>query len=198
MKRDVLSRMFFYPAVGIFSCLAVGGGVLSFQAQQENYRLGLALNQVLRIVARAQEVRSSKLTQPQQELAKLVTKLVREDGFESRYLQKTKDNFSGTALVNPWGDPLEFSLAPTKQELHLVMPVTSHHCRRFLEFYTQDAASLGLMRVDVMSDMAYKLWRMVYDAKRMAGSEMSKETIRVNCGNSDRAAVSLVFRIGGT
>lgn len=195
MKRNILPKWIFYPVAVLFIGLALSGIWLTWQAQKENYYLGVSVNQILRIVTRARNLSLSKDADPQKAQNRLIQALVEEDGMESLMVTDSDALSPRLALANPWGQTLNVMLSPANKELRLVLSVSSHHCRRILGFYTHDTAFLGIKRVDVIPDSSFDLWRLVYDGRKKDAGNMDEERVRINCGHGVSGAISLIFRL---
>ncbi len=198
MKRFVLPKVIFYPIVVLVLAVVSVGMWFTWQAQEENHRLGIALNQVLRVVERARGVRLSVNISPIILQNRLIDALVRDDHQQETVLPPTGlDQGPVKALINPWGRVLKIKLFPSLHKIRLESAVSSNNCRRMLAFYVHEIASLGLQRVDVMQDPTYDLWGLVYDEKRqLQGSQgLSDDMMRKGCGKGLEPILALTFNL---
>ncbi len=195
MKRHLMPKWFFYPLSFLFIGLAFCGVCLTWQAQVENYQVGLAVDQVLRVVAQAREMRLTQKENAYVLQNELIQKMVSQEEMQSQLISVSQDNLPEYALVNPWGDSLRVMVSPERKELRLLLSANFQHCRRVLSFFATDARGVGITRVDVMSDPAFNLWRLVYDGRVKGAKGIEKEKIHVNCGHGEDVAISLIFRL---
>lgn len=193
MKRAWYSGLSFYvvaPIVVIGACVAL---VLTILAAYENYRLGQATDQVIRVVSLARELRVSKETQADRALA---TFYARMEQIAPTSVVQISSRFMGEkqeqGLMNPWGEAMRVIFYPPEASVRLEMPVSSVACRRLLLFYANDVGSLGIRRVDVRSAEAGSIWRIVYQEQNKAAI-LSPDAIYGGCGEEAEDILSLTF-----
>lgn len=194
MKRKWYTGLSFYVVAPIVMIGAVAALVLTLLATYENYSLGRATDQIIRVVSLARDLRLANETAPERAATVFFTRM--EQVAPSEVIQISSPFLgekSEQGVKNPWGGVMRVFFYPSAASVRLETALSSGACRRLLFFYAKDALSLGIRRVDVRSADAGSVWRMLYQEKG-TGSVLSPEAIYSGCG-SDQTILSLTFSL---
>ncbi|MDD3181586.1 MAG: hypothetical protein PHD48_02115 [Alphaproteobacteria bacterium] len=191
MKKTWYSGILFYFVAPVVMIGAIIALALTGFATYENYRLGQATDQIIRIVSLARDLRVAKDI-PSDKASLIFYERLRQ--ISPAEVVEVSSQFLGDrpeqGLLNPWGEVLRVFFYPSANSLRLETQLSSAACRRMLSFYAKDVGSLGVRRIDVRNADAGSVWRMVYQEQ---GGILSPHAIYGGCGDDVQDVLSLTF-----
>jgi hypothetical protein len=201
MHRPWLTDLTFY-LVAPFVVVAILGSVwLAGSATMENYRLGVAYSESIRVVEVARELRVVKGVSAERAADELLKRLSERNIVQP---QQAGASFLGQAgsraYSNPWGKPVNVVFYPDTKTFRLAMEVSAAACHRLLGLYAKAIEPLGVRRIDVRAQSLGSIWRLVYEegqggagSGKKGGSAISSQIIDASCGNGEETELSLMF-----
>ncbi|MFA6280849.1 MAG: hypothetical protein WC612_08735 [Bdellovibrionales bacterium] len=196
MKRRWLISGEFYLAAPVVIVVACASLWFSLSAVYENYNLGRAFNQLIRVVDVAREMRVVEGASPEQAVQTLLERLAELDIAD---VKTTSPNFLGKSgergFKNPWGYDVGAFFYPSAKAFRLEMEVSPHACRHLLDIYAKNMAPFGIRRVDAREQDPNAAWRLVYEESQQKGvaPQLGAEAIASGCGRDEHILLSLTF-----
>lgn len=194
MRKNFLGLDYYIigPAVVLLILVSVW---LTLAATYENYRVGAATNQIIRVVSLARDMRVPVDASPIRAAGSFFERLMQLDSSE---VEQIAPAFLGKeaeyGVVNPWGERMRVFFYPAARALRLETAVSASACGKMLKFYSKDLGALGVRRIDVKEDDPARLWRLVYEEGKVKDNKtLTSEAIRSGCGVDGQNLLSLTF-----
>lgn len=191
MKRSAGIQM----QVAIVTPLVVAGiaaGLwLAVSAARENIKFARATDQILGAVATALEMETESAVSPERATSALLERLVRFEKMQVVLGPQASQRY----MINPWGGRLNVAVHPSPGIIAFETSISTTACRRMIEFFAKDAASLRISRIDVRDEeLEDSPARLLYSSQQTEAAEkLTPAFIRAGCGEGENVVLGLTF-----